>query len=573
MAGSGLASYPGVRLEVDQPVKMRDGCVLLADVYRPDTPGPHGVLLMRQPYGKQIASTVTYAHPVWYAAHGFVVVVQDVRGRGRSEGEFYPFRNESDDGYDSVEWCATLAGTTGRVGMYGFSYQGATQLLAAAARPPHLAAIAPAMTAADFYDGWTYLGGALALSFATQWANQLELETALRAGDEALASSLAGARQHPNTLYEQLPLTSVTPLSQADGGYFNDWVAHPQRDSYWDACSADMRAMTDLPALHIAGWYDTFLPATVHAFESLTAAGVPDQVLLIGPWQHMPWGHATAGLDFGPEVSSRLVDDLQVAWFSHWLNDADVDFPNRSRFFITGRNAWSDIPWQAPSGGAAVLYLASDGRANSDDGDGTLSLAVAAGGLPDVYVHDPASPVPTVSSGGVFSSYDLGQYDLRAIEARNDVLVYTTAQLSQSMVLLGELALELWASSTGADTDFVVHLVEVLAGGQERALSFGVLRARFRTSFSQAEWLTPGSVELFRIRLRPVGHELRAGSRIRIMLAGSCFPLIDRNAGRAIDPASVRLSDFAKTTQLVFHDEARPSALRLPAVGAELSFA
>jgi len=219
-----------------------------------------------------------------------------------------------------------------------------------------------------------------------------------------------------------------------------------------------------------------------------------------------------------------------------------------------------------------VLYLASDGRANSDEGTGRLT-ALAAAGLPDLYIHDPATPVPTVCRSSVMFSYDLGPYDQRPIQARRDVLVYTSPRLAESLTIAGVPHLRFWAASSGRDADFAVHLNEVGPEGESRLLTFGVSRARFRAGFDKPRWLTPGEVEPYDVELRPVAHQLAAGSRVRLTVAGSCFPLIDRNAGCAVEPGQLKGSDYIRTTQAVYHDSARPSALHLPCVGQEPLFA
>ena len=191
-----LPGSPQVAVQRNVPCRLRDGVTLLSDVYRPDGDGPFPVILMRLPYDKTQAENITYAHPSWYARHGYLVVVQDTRGRWTSEGEFYPFLNEAEDGYDAIEWAARLPGANGRVGMYGFSYAGATQLLPATLRPPSLVTICPALTASQYYEGWTYNQGALALAFAASWATDLAGGVARRRGDDedfaALGAAFAG---------------------------------------------------------------------------------------------------------------------------------------------------------------------------------------------------------------------------------------------------------------------------------------------------------------------------------------------------------------------------------------------
>ncbi|KAF9118168.1 hypothetical protein BGX30_004783 [Mortierella sp. GBA39] len=241
---------------------MRDGITLYADVYRPAEEGTYPVLLMRQPYGRKIASTVTYAHPVWYAARGYIVVIQDVRGRGDSEGEFTPFLSEAEDGYDTVEWAAGLEGASGKVGMYGFSYQGATQWAAASQHPPHLAAIAPAMTAADLYHGWMYTFGSFDLQSCLPWAYQLARDTARRKGDAEAEAACSRVMSDPSGVLAQLPLAQGHPLLEAYLPAYFDWLGHPAYDEYWSRLNwLDAFKEQPVPALHIAGWYDFLLEA------------------------------------------------------------------------------------------------------------------------------------------------------------------------------------------------------------------------------------------------------------------------------------------------------------------------
>jgi putative CocE/NonD family hydrolase len=262
---------------------VRDGVTLYADVYRPAGKDPHPVLLMREPYDKSTAQTGPgYAHPSWWAGQGWVVVVQDCRGRFRSEGEWYPFVHEAEDGYDAVEWASRLPGADGRVAMYGFSYPGATQLLAATTRPPSLVAICPGMTASQYYEGWTYNGGAFALAFAASWAAGLAFDTARRAGDEAGLAALNPATAGSDW-FSQLPLGELAPLTRDNAPYFFDWLEHSSYDDCWRAtCIAGGYERITVPRLHVGGWYDIFLSGTVENFVGLEQRAGGQQ-LLIGP--------------------------------------------------------------------------------------------------------------------------------------------------------------------------------------------------------------------------------------------------------------------------------------------------
>ena len=276
-AQESVPGLAGVLVERDVECRVRDGTVLRADVYRPAAGGDRPVLLQRSPYDKQVAqSDVAYPHPAWYAAHGYIVVAQDVRGRWRSEGDFYPFLHEAEDGWDTIEWAAQLPGCDGRVAMYGFSYSGATQLLAAAGGPPSLAAVSPALTGSQFYEGWTYRGGAFAHAFASSWAAFLATGEAARRGDYDALDRLSAALLHAPEHYWADPAA----FPELDGGladYYRDWLAHPTYDEYWRRWSIDTDySRLAVPALHVAGLYDSFLTGTVCNFTGMRrGAGLP----------------------------------------------------------------------------------------------------------------------------------------------------------------------------------------------------------------------------------------------------------------------------------------------------------
>ena len=263
---------PEVTVERGVPCRMRDGVTLYADVYRPAEGGPHPVLLMRTPYGKTTAeSDVGYAHPSWYARHGYVVVVQDCRGRFASEGDFYPFLHEAEDGYDTVEWAAALPGGDGQVAMYGFSYVGATQLLAATLAPPSLVTICPGFTSAQYYEGWTFNQGAFALALAASWALGLAAETVRRAGDDEALRILTDTSVGAQSAYWSLPLREHPVLARY-ASYYLDWLEHARYDDYWRRWSIDEDyGRIRVPALHVVGWWD-------EVYEIITAPADFDKV-------------------------------------------------------------------------------------------------------------------------------------------------------------------------------------------------------------------------------------------------------------------------------------------------------
>ncbi len=548
----------GVELECGVVMTLRDGCRLVADVYRPvatpASPGPWPVLLMRQPYGRDIASTVVYAHPTWFARRGFLVVIQDVRGRGDSEGAFYTFRNETEDGYDTVRWAAALPGANGRVGMYGFSYQGSTQLLAALARPPELRALAPHMTAFDLYSGWFYRGGLLQLSTTLGWASQMLREDSRRLG-AASEVALDENWQNSGRLSGMLPVRDIAPLVNEDlPGYGADWLRHADYDAYWREFDLLERvAELGLPMFHLSGWYDLYLRGSVDGYRAM-AARHPNQFLLATPWVHLPWGNLTGGADLGP-AAAPAVDELMAAWFHHWLDDETpgLEPPLAGcRYFTLGENAWREAScWPPPEAVPTSWFLASAGRANSRFGDGVLAPDGPAG-PDDLFNYDPE--VPVTAPGGNQNGYaGFGPFDLAAQQQGINLLVFTSAPFPAPVVMAGDAVCVLHVTSSAPETSFVVRLSRVLPDGRAIFLTLGATEARARDG-----------AEL-RIALDPIAVRFAAGDRVRLDVASSAFPLLIRHPNTETDPAAVsRPAEFRRALQVVHHDQARPSRVELP---------
>ena len=320
----------GVTLERGVACRMSDGVVLYADHYFPPQTGPQPTLLVRQPYGRDIASTVVYAHPVWFARHGYNVVIQDVRGRGDSEGEFYPFRYEARDGAETI--CAVRARpeSNGRVGMYGFSYQGMTQLLAAAEQPEGLQCIAPAMAALDLYRGWFYHNGALRLASTMGWGLQMLKADARRLGLREASERLERAWANLAAQYQETPYAGH-PAIRSEGlpTYVRDWIEHDAAGQFWSAMDvSEAVEKICVPALHVSGWYDTYLKGSVEGYLAMragagTAHARENQYLLAGPWVHIPWSDRIGGTR-ASGLQTRLLDTdaLHLRWFDHWLKDS-----------------------------------------------------------------------------------------------------------------------------------------------------------------------------------------------------------------------------------------------------------
>lgn len=561
-----------VTIERDVPASMRDGTVLRSDVYRPASDEPLPVLLARSPYGKTVnVSTFGSAHPIWMAQQGYIVVIQDSRGRYSSEGDFYPFLNEMEDGHDSVEWAAGLDGSDGRVGMFGFSYVGATQLLAAVTRPPSLVSIAPSFTASQYYDGWTYNSGALAAAFVCYWANLLALDTAMRsddrAGTEQLLASLGSA---PNWFWS-LPLAEYQPLQNGFADYFYDWIDHPTYDDYWKRWSIDEDyGRVEVPALHIGGWYDVFLSGTVKNFIGLRQGAGNDsarrqQKLLLGPWTHMPWTPVGRGGDNGP--STNEIDDWMIRWFDQTIKGEDTGVLDHAVTMYTVDGGWLEFDeWPPSDVEVESWYIHSEGRANSKYGDGRLDTTPPGSEPVDVFVYDPGVPIP--SMGGHSCCFDtitpMGPADQHAAEVSRMMLVYTSEPLAEPVDVIGDVSVTLFAASSALDTDFTARLCVVDETGRSVNLQEGILRARYRNSLSEPELLEPGEIYELTIELGPVGARIPAGSSIRLDISSSDFPQWDRNLNTGGAPFQESAMAARPATQTVLHNGAHATHLKLP---------
>jgi putative CocE/NonD family hydrolase len=554
----------GLRLERGVRCRMSDGVELVSDHYYPQRPGPNPTLLMRQPYGRDIASTVVYAHPLWFARHGYNVVIQDVRGRGGSEGEFYPFRHEARDGAETIAWLRTHAESNGRIGMYGFSYQGMTQLLAAAEQPEGLACIAPGMTAYDLYNGWFYYHGALRFASTLGWGLQMLKEDTRRLKQREASDRLEKAWSNLAAQTTKLPY-GAHPAIQGEKvpRYVLDWFEHDQPDQYWSSLDLSRSVKKiNVPALHVSGWYDMFVDGSIDGYlalteQALTAQARDNQYLIAGPWVHMPWGERIGAADFGSQALLDT-DEILLRWFNHWLMDSgEFSEEPKIRHFVQGENRWRKAAtW--PARAKFALYLRSEGKANSRKGDGILSPSPSRMDEPrDVFVYDPE--VPVLAPGGPTAAS--GQFDQSALELGNNLLVYTTEPLAEPLRIFGFPRVALYCSTSAANADFTAKLVRVKPTGAAEFISIGIARSSWL--FSESGYVAD-KLYLWEFSLQPTSCEFAAGERIRLEIASSAFPLYDRNPGADIPPSRATSWDWERSTQFVYHDGKHPGALYLP---------
>ena len=574
-----------IKFEPHIPLSLGDGTMTYVDVFRPDAPGKFPALLQRTPYDK--SSPNSRSGPVDAirgAMNGYAMVIQDVRGRHSSEGEFYTFVNEAEDGFNSVEWVAGQPWCNGKVGMYGVSYVGATQWLSAKAKPPSLVAIAPGVTAADYHEGWAWQGGAFELGFNLSWAvgplvaaNWDNLSRRLGLSMEGLAE-VVRAKDNLTEGYLHLPTQDMPHLKNGLADYYYDWLAHPDYDDYWKkVCIQESHSDITVPSLNMGGWYDVFLGGTIGNYVGMRQNGATEaarsgQRLLLGPWIHGSTPVDVSGeFHFGTRSSSAVMDlpGVILRYYDYWLKGEDNGVADEKpvRIFVMGENVWRwEDSWPLSRAVVTNYYLHSGGKANSLNGDGRLDTDAPNHEQPDVYAYNPMDPVPTRGGGLCCDPAFMmsGAYDQRPIEARPDVLVYSTPALEQDTEVTGPIVVTLYASSSAVDTDFTAKLVDVEPCGCARNLTDGIIRARYRKPRHPASLIEPGQVYKYTIDVWATSNLFKKGHSIRLEISSSNFPRFDRNpnTGGLIGAETT----LVPALQTVHHSDGYPSHVTLPVV-------
>ena len=553
-----------VRVEHNVRVRMRDGVELSTDIFRPDAEGRFPALLTRTPYGKERSGVMSGGAyiPSFYAERGYVVVTQDTRGRFDSAGEFEPFRDEANDGFDTNEWIGQQPWSNGKIGGLGQSYFGITQLYQAIEGSRYLTTIAPIMTTLDAYNNWIYSDGAFHLRFAMPWGTGLhgtgrETRDAARRSPENRDAAL---RHAPLGTADEVQVGKPVP-------FYRDWMRHPTLDAYWQSRSpTDRWSQVSTPALVYTGWYDFFLRGALADYVALRQQGKTEAVrngtrLIVGPWPHYTDNagppRQVADVDFG-EASVVDLPRIQLRWFDYWLKGMPTGVAQEPpvKIFVMGTNVWRhEHEWPLARTRYTRYYLRSSGRANTLNGDGTLSTEAPQTGGRDTFTYDPANPVPSSAAGPA---------DQRAVEQREDVLVYTGPALTHPVEVTGPITMNLFASTTARDTDFTAKLVAVHPDGTARILQDGIIRARYRTSRERPRLVTPGEIVEYAIDLWSTSHVLQPGHRLRVEISSSNFPRYDRNFNTGEDPATD--TRMQPVTQTVYHGAAHPSHIVLPII-------
>ena len=548
----------GVSLVHGVLAPMRDGTRLALDLIRPNAPGAYPVVLVRTPYDKTREHVKPFLRSL--AERGYIVAVQDTRGRFNSDGVFFPYRDDRADGYDTVEWVAAQGWCDGNVGMAGGSYNGQTQWFAAADAPPHLKAIVPVVSPPDAFANEPLCNGCLLLPMG-EWMVWM----GRRSWQLPTPYDLFNARQ---PYFDALPAADLPRKAGFESPWWQEWMRHPNFDDFWRASSyQEAWPNIRVPALNITGWWDMNFPGAPTNFAGMRrhgggAAIRHSQQLIIGPWPH--WVNRTRslnGVDFGDQAIVNL-DDYMIRFYDRWLKGVEngLEKDPRVQVFVLGANEWwTDDEWPLSQTEMTPFYFHSRGKANCLKGDGGLSMHPPEAEPADHYTYDPADPI------GAFWNLRDGPVDDRTPSIRDDMLCYTTEVLTQALDVVGPIACVLHGSSSALDTDWHVRLVDVHPDGAARFLCHGMLRARFRESFEHPRLLEPHAVYRFEFGMDACGVRFLPGHRIRVEVMSSWFPEYDRNTNSGADN-NFKDSRLVVAHNCIYHDSGRPSHVVLPLV-------
>jgi putative CocE/NonD family hydrolase len=556
------------RVDTDVAVPMRDGVVLRADVLRPDQGGPFPVLVYRTPYGKE-NDRLAYTTVEKAVQRGYAVVVQDVRGRYRSDGEFRPYENEGRDGFDTIEWAARQPWSNGAIGTFGLSYPGAVQWLAAVQTPPHLKAMVPAMTfssAQNFF----FAGGTWDMSWIDWiWFNiapDVRVKRDL-AGYKTTAEVAASWDTDGPQMHGYLPLAGLPQMKQT-ASYYYDWLGHPAEDPWWDW--ADLRnkyPRTHAAVLNLSAWYDdNYGPegATTNFNGLLRARAGQSNAhthLLLGSWVHgvTSTAEAKSGEREFPLGAAIDYDEVVLRWMDHYLRGIDnaVDREKPVRYFVMGSNEWRDAPAWPPAASATVFYLQPGAASNA--GALTRSQPVAQHRA-ETFVADPSDPVVNEYS-------ESGAHDYRKLADRSDVLTFDSPPLARDLEVTGPIRAHIFVACDCRDLDLWVRLLDVSPEGTAFNLmspGLDVQRASYRDLARGRQWLTPNKIYEIHLDNLITSNSFLSGHRIRVQISASFFPNFSRNLQSG--KSEVTSADMRTARISVYADSKHASQLILPVI-------
>jgi putative CocE/NonD family hydrolase len=524
-----------VGVEKDLAIPMPDGVTLLADHYFPRNLGPRPTVMTRSVYADRTRGTWAVE---LYAERGFHVLVVSGRGTLGSGGELNPFRQEHDDGLAVLAWLRQQPWFTDVLGTAGASYLGYTQWAIARDAGSMLQAMSTQLIGSDFRS-FIYPGDAFALETFQSWLAMVDAQE--RSLLRYLISILTGARRRRQALWH-LPLGTLDVVTTGKRyPFWHDWLAHDRPDDPWWALGDHSSSVTAVAAPNhlVGGWYDFMLPFLLKDYWALVAAG-QRPYLTIGPWLHTDAAASMMG------VREALI------WLrAHLLGDRRGLREAPVRIFVMGANVWRDLPGFPPAAVQLQSWYLQPGQG--------FAAVLPPDSAPDGYRFDPHDPTPGVGWAGRFAIQGRGAQDNRAVEARRDVLTYTSDPLERDTEIIGPVSAELFVRSSLEHTDFFVRLCDVAPSGKSLNVCDGLQRLFPGRPIAEADGCRNVIIELW-----PAAYRFKRGHRIRVQVASGSFPRWDRNLGSGESLATATTMLLAE--QQVYHDPAHPSAIVLPLI-------
>ena len=583
--------------KIERRVPMRDGVKLFTSIYVPkDTTEKHPMLMTRTPYscapyGEQQWPKFWNGHKKYYFREGYIMVVQDVRGRWMSEGEFMDVRpfnpsrkndkdiDEASDTYDGIDWLVrNIPHNNGKVGVFGISYPGFYSTMAALSNHPALKAVSPQAPVTEWFmgDDWHHNGAFMemdAFNFYSSFGQPRPGPTAT--GPEGMDFPIkdnyeffleTGAVKNVNTKYFHDRIA-----------FWNELMAHPNLDAWWKARNP-RNFVTDVkPAMLVVGGLfdaeDCFGAWRLYEAIEKKSKGT-DNRLVIGPWSHGQWaqskGSFLGNIKFGSETSFWYQNNIELPFFNYYLKEKGAMLLPEATVFFSGENRWHRLnQWPPLEKSDKPIYFQPGGRLNWSRPSAIKSSSE--------YISDPAKPVPYTEDVHHNRTSEYMTDDQRFASRRPDVLVFETDVLTDDLTLAGTLGADLLVSITGTDADFIIKMVDVFPddfsyskkddypmGGYQMLVRGEVMRGRFRNSFEKPEAFTPNKVERVKFELPDIAHTFKKGHRLMVQIQSTWFPLVDRNPQKFVNIYECTDSDFQKVTITIHHDSKNASSILLP---------
>ena len=551
-------------------IPMRDGVCLYTEIYKPSNKGCYPVVFHRSPYPSFLPSRDNKGSVKRYIDAGYIFIFQLTRGQGQSEGHYEYYKDDINDGYDSIEWIADQAWCDGNVGMEGSSYAGSVQLLAARSKPDALKCIMPTAFVGNYLSCFPFCGGVPLRSMLMQWYKLCDVKSMsdldISYGDMRIA-------EHPDWRKALISRPLIDCANQRlQGDKLKSWreiISNPTDNGFWDAIhyTDDELAELQLPMFITDGWYDVTI-GPLNYFERLERmSNNPNHYLLVGPWDHAQtyreYLHDLPHGDYAmPEDGKLDLSALRLAFFDRYLKGKKSSKiqEDRVKVFITGENTWHVAPtFPLPGTKDQLMYLHSKGSAGTNPSDGYLDRGKPNNEPVDTYRYNPDIPTP--------HEYEAFR-DRRHLEMRADMLTYTSSPFEFPITIVGEINLVLYAASDCLDTDWFAMLTEVHPSGKSIGFysAWPALRARYHKGMHEENPLVPGEPTEFRISLGACGHQIAAGNCLRLSIYSSSFPIFDPNTNTGKCVATDTASQVAN--QVIFHDATRASHIVLPIIEA-----